>query len=666
MDHDSGEALRQCEERLWQANERIRLMESGIKDYTFLSTDPQGMLTVWNAGSGRLFGYSESEILGRDVAVLYTPEDRAGGVPQLERDQAAETGQGKDERWHVRKDGSLIYLSGIVTPVLDRAGGLLGFTKVARDMTERKRHEEEYARLVAASERRRRIYETVLSSTPDFNFVFDLGGRFTYVNAALLDLWRLGLDESLGRDFFDLDYPPDLAARLDRQIRQVIDTKQPVRDETPYTSHLGERQYEYIFVPVLGADGSVEAVAGSTRDITDRKRAENEVRAAKDDAEHANKAKDRFLAILSHELRTPLNPILLAVSAMLERTPEPGEVRPTLETIRQNVLLQSRLIDDLLDVMRIVQGKLPLIWEVADSHSLIHQAIQICQSEAFGKELRIEVDLGARGHYTNADPARFQQVIWNLVKNATKFTPGGGTITIRTRNEDGGGVEHLVIEAIDTGIGVEPDTLPLIFDPFQQGDTKITRKFGGLGLGLAICRGIVESHGGELIAESEGKDRGTTFRIILKTIPSPEATDGEPTGSEPIGNEPITSPAAPSSLKLLIVEDEPATLRLMARLLRGLGHEVTTADTIASALAAEADGFDLIVSDIGLPDGSGLDLMRQIVTRRGPVPSIALTGYGMEDDIQKSRDAGFTAHLTKPIDFTKLEAMIRQVAPVVA
>ena len=384
-----------------------------------------------------------------------------------------------------------------------------------------------------------------------------------------------------------------------------------------------------------------------------------ELRVAKDEAEAANRAKTQFLAVLSHELRTPLNPILLAASSMLDRPCDPEEIRPTLEMIRQNVNLQARLIDDLLDVMRIVQGKMPLHWEVADCHRIIEQAIEICRSEFSGHDLRLAVESVARRHHVNADSARLQQVFWNLIKNAVKFTPEGGTITVRTRNEGGDGEDRIVVEVIDTGIGIEPEVLPRIWDPFQQGETTITRKFGGLGLGLAICKGVVEAHGGLLEAESPGKDRGTTFRVALKALPE-EAVGGN---GQPAGDNLSVAPHRPSSLRILVVEDEPATLRLMARLLRGLGHAVTTAGTIASGYEAfEAGEFDLIVSDIGLPDGTGLELMRRVVALRGQVPAIALTGYGMEDDIVRSREAGFTAHMTKPIDFTKLEAMIRQVA----
>ena len=411
--------------------------------------------------------------------------------------------------------------------------------------------------------------------------------------------------------------------------------------------------------PVRGEDGRIAHWFGTNTDIADRQRIEEELRAAKEEAEAANRAKTQFLAVLSHELRTPLNPILLAASSMLERPFEAAELRPTLVMIRQNVNLQARLIDDLLDVMRIVRGKMPLHWEVADCHRLIDRAVQVCRSEVFGHALRLTVTAEARVHHVNADSARLQQVFWNLIKNAVKFTPEGGSIAVRTFHE-GDDEGRIVIEVRDTGIGIEPEVLARVFDPFQQGESTITRRYGGLGLGLAICKAIVDAHGGTITVESEGKGRGTTFRVTLKALPEPtEEVPGDSGRSLPDADQ-----TAPDSLRILVVEDEPATIRLMVRLLRGLGHEVTSADTIASALEAlDAQAYDLIVSDIGLPDGSGLELMRRAVALRGRLPAIALTGYGMEEDIRRSREAGFAAHLTKPIDFAKLEAMIRQVAP---
>jgi PAS domain S-box-containing protein len=414
--------------------------------------------------------------------------------------------------------------------------------------------------------------------------------------------------------------------------------------------------------PIKDDDGDVVGVVMVFQDATERRRHEASLRLAKEEAEQASAAKTQFLAVLSHELRTPLNPILLAVSAMLERPTSHEDVQANLEMIRQNVNLQSRLIDDLLDVMRIVRGKMPLHWEVVDAHVLINHSVGICQSEVFGKGLQLTLDLGANCHHINADPVRLQQVFWNLIKNAVKFTQSGGLITIRTRNETDGepARERLVIEVADTGIGIEPEVVGRIFDPFQQGETSITRQFGGLGLGLAISKGIVEGHGGVLRAQSPGKNQGTTFRLELQALPDPKSDDAGPAPPRVIAAD-ANSSASP--LRILLVEDEQATSRLMARLLKGLGHDVATAATIAEALERErADEFGLIISDIGLPDGSGLELLKKVVARRGQVPAIALTGYGMEEDILRSREAGFTAHMTKPIDFAKLEAMIRQVA----
>lgn len=421
--------------------------------------------------------------------------------------------------------------------------------------------------------------------------------------------------------------------------------------------------------PIRDASGQVIGAIIVFRDITARRRDEFErerlltaERVALAKAEQANRAKDQFLAILSHELRTPLNPIMLAVTSMLSRPVPPEEIGPTLEMIRQNVLLEARLIDDLLDVMRIARGKLALHPTVVDCHSLIRHALQVCRSDIQDKELGVVVDLSARDHRTSADATRLEQVFWNLIKNAVKFTPSGGTIEIRTWNEVDDsfkGQDLLIIEFVDTGIGIEPSVLPWIFDPFHQGEGSITRRFGGMGLGLAISQGVVEAHGGVLTAESLGKDQGATFRVQLKVehLPAPLIKSipqqGQPT---PALNAPQTS------LRIFLIEDEPMTLIVMARLLRRIGHEVTTASSVHEALTV-ADGaeFDLVISDIGLPDGSGLDLLRQLSANR-VLPAIALTGFGMQEDIRQSREAGFKAHLTKPIDFARLVATIRQVA----
>jgi two-component system, chemotaxis family, CheB/CheR fusion protein len=290
------------------------------------------------------------------------------------------------------------------------------------------------------------------------------------------------------------------------------------------------------------------------------------------------------------------------------------------------------------------------VTEAVDAHELLEQALEICMTDLSDKGLRLESRLVAEAHHVEADPARLQQAFWNLIKNAVKFTPAGGLLSIRTSDQGG----RLVVEVADTGIGIEPEALPRIFNAFDQGEASITRRFGGLGLGLAISRSVIELLGGRITAGSEGHDLGSTFRIELDTVePPPEAPP----------DRPDHRPAAGSNgpLRILLVEDNEDSLRVLARLLRLRGHEVATADTVASAVgAAESGVFDLLVSDLGLPDGSGIDVIRRI-RERSEMPGIILSGYGMESDQGRTREAGFAAHLIKPIDFAHLESTIRSV-----
>ncbi len=405
------------------------------------------------------------------------------------------------------------------------------------------------------------------------------------------------------------------------------------------------RRYSEVDLPL------VEDLARRAGMAVDNARLYREARQAREEAEAASRAKDRFLAVLSHELRTPLMPVLTEVAAMLDDPATPEAFRPVLEMTRRNVDLEARLIDDLLDRSRIGQGKLRLDRRVVDAHRLIGHALDICRAGIDEAGLRVVVDLAAARPFVEADPARLQQVAWNLIKNAAKFTPAGGTIAVKTR-DDG---DRLVVEVSDTGVGIDAEVLPRIFGAFEQGEATVTRRFGGLGLGLAISRSLAEAHGGRLGASSPGTGLGATFTLELPSVtaPPPAALDGPPGPAAP-------GPVGP--LRILLVEDNADTLRIMARLLRGRGHHVTSADGLAHAVAAaEGVDFDLLISDIGLPDGSGLDLIRRIGDPR-PIPGIALSGFGMDDDIRRSREAGFAEHLTKPVDFRALEDAITRVA----
>ena len=384
------------------------------------------------------------------------------------------------------------------------------------------------------------------------------------------------------------------------------------------------------------------------RDATEERMAADALRRAKEEAETANHAKDHFLAVLSHELRTPLTPILTAVHLLELRQDLPAYVVAQLEVVRRNAELEARLIDDLLDITGIARGKLAVSFAPVDLYPLLESTLEMSRSDMQIKRLSLKTRFEARRSRLFADGARIQQVIWNLVRNAVKFTPAGGAIEVRVWNP---GPATVAVAVKDTGIGIEPEALPRIFSAFEQADASITQRFGGLGLGLAIAHALVQKHDGTLTAESAGRHQGATFTLMLPV--AAELTQPETPPAPPM---PLTQ--ATRGLHVLLVEDNADTAEAMGQVLELLGHTVTVANGAQTAMqAAESGTFDLLISDIGLPDGSGLDVVR-VFAERQAAPSIAITGYGMEEDIARCREAGFTDHLTKPVDFKRLERLL--------
>jgi HAMP domain-containing protein/signal transduction histidine kinase len=364
----------------------------------------------------------------------------------------------------------------------------------------------------------------------------------------------------------------------------------------------------------------------------------------------SNLAKDQFLAMLSHELRTPLTPVLASALALENEPDLPNDIHESLQMIRRNVELEARLIDDLLDLTRIDRGKVQLNFEVVDAHTLLQNALDICQAEIDRKHLKRSLNLRAQKIHMRADPARLQQIFWNLINNAVKFTPANGQITITTSNDSGG---QLRVEIADTGLGIEPETLPKIFDAFEQGGRT---QSGGLGLGLAISKTLVEAHKGIIAAQSDGRNKGSNFTLVFPTCGKTEAQIA-----------PAVSPTLTERqpMRILLVEDHEDTNRSLTNLLRRRGYHVQSALTFQSALDLSArEQFDVLISDLGLPDGSGVDLIQKLSSK--PLVGIALTGFGMEEDIRRSREVGFHHHLVKPIDLNKLDSLIQEGARMVA
>jgi len=594
---------------------------------------------------------------------------RQGGIDLIVLDQNLQgTVSGLDLYEQIRADGDrtpAILVTGLSdesTLIRAMRGGLNDFVlktadffddliqaveRVVAQAQTRKRLVESEARLAGVTLLAEAIPQIVWSARPD--------GHVDYFNRRWSLYSGMSPEESVGLGWSRAVHPED-RGRVEERWRTSVGSGGIY--EVEFRMRRGsDSAYRWFLARgelVHDDSGRVLKWFGTWTDIDDQKRNEAELKRANELAETASRSKDQFLAMLSHELRTPLTPVLLIATASRDDPTTPEHLRPTFEVIRHNLELEARLIDDLLDVMRIIRGKLPYQFEVVDANAQIARALEFCRSEAEAKGLRLTTDLGATEHHVLADAARLQQVLWNLIKNAVKFTPRQGAVSIRTRNGAGG----LTIEVVDNGIGIDSAILPLIFNAFEQGDDAITKRFGGLGLGLAISRSIVEGHNGQLTVSSPGRDQGATFTIELPLIAPTTSPVTDPSRTVVDEDGPLDHHP---DCQVLLVEDDAMTARIMAKLLRQNGYLVTTANSVAAALGVADNDFNLIVSDIGLPDGTGLDLMRAIKLRRN-VPGIALTGYGMEDDIRKSLEAGFVAHLTKPVDFAKLDLMIRKVA----
>ncbi len=381
--------------------------------------------------------------------------------------------------------------------------------------------------------------------------------------------------------------------------------------------------------------------------ITERNRTQVALEQQKDAVEAANRTKDNFLAMLSHELRTPLTPVMAALDTLEADGSRSSGAKNSLAMIRRNVELESQLIDDLLDLTRIAKDKLQLRFGPLDSHEVINNVVEICRPQAQARNLTLQLNLRAGTHHVLGDAAKYQQIVWNLLKNAVKFTAENGEITISSSNPE---PQLLAIAVHDTGIGIEPEVMNRIFDPFEQGERAFQRRYGGLGLGLAISKSLAQAHGGTLIARSEGHDRGSTFILTMKTVPAPPRIVK------------LTSPVPESRpLRILLVDDHQDTCVALERLLVRRGHLVAAAHNVRSAMETAArNSFDLLISDIALPDGTGTELMTYLhaISR---IPGIAISGFGMNGDIEKSIDAGFAEHLIKPVKMENLEAAIDRV-----
>jgi len=496
-------------------------------------------------------------------------------------------------------------------------------------------------------QQREREFRTLVENTPDIIARYDRQFHCLYTNPASTIQLGIPSDAYAGNTLFQLGYPQEMVQFLENALKAVFTTGRMRVDELRVGDQDEWKTYQIYLVPEFGVNGSIETVLTITRDITQLRQTE----AAFVEAEAANRTKDEFLAMLSHELRTPLNPILGWTKLLRTRSFPAEKAQAALEIIDRNAQRQAQLVEDLLDVSQMMRGQLKLAMAQVSLVEPIRAAIDTVRLAAEAKDIEIETRLEAENLYVKGDPARLQQLFWNLLTNAVKFTPAGGKTIIQL--EPVGDTAQVTVS--DTGKGIKPDFLPFVFDQFRQEDGSITRQAGGLGLGLTLVRQLVEAHGGTVTAASLGVGQGSTFVVQLPLLSSRQTVLSE------VFDESQTLDL--EGRKILLVEDEPDSRNLIVLILEDAGASLTAVDSSNAALEVLMfDSFDVLVSDIGLPDMDGYRLLQQVrqIASEQVLPAIALTAYAGESDRQMALAAGYQQHLPKPIEPDALVAAIHK------
>jgi PAS domain S-box-containing protein len=624
-------------------------------DDAIISKDFNGIITSWNSGAQRIFGYEASEVVGKPITILIPP-DRQDEETRIMA--GLRRGESTDhfETVRIRKDGTPINVSLTISPIRTDEGVLIGASKIARDITENKRAQDSLQRALDFD-------ETVMSSMGEGLYTVDKEGRVTFMNPAAQKMFGWTLDEMLGRKIHDVVhhthpdgtfFPPEECAGLNvlkqgltlKNYEDVFIRKDGSFFDVVYTSS------------PLSSKGEITGLAVVFSDISQRKQldqerekllaAEQEARA---EAEKANRLKDEFLATLSHELRNPLN-VVIGYAEILRRSQShpPEFVVKAADTIRRNAMAQAQLVSDLLDLSRLQMGKLSLNRQPVSLSTILSDAIETVRAESTAKSITLETELAETPIVVEGDPIRLGQIAWNLLNNAIKFTPPEGRVTVNMF-QDGA---HAKVTIADTGQGISPEFLPHVFEMFRQADAGAARKQGGMGIGLALVKQLAELHGGGVAVDSPGVGQGATFTVSIPLYQEGElGLKAEQTGAT----------GALRRKFILVVDDSPETTDMLSKLLQLEGAFVESARSGSEALEIAAKKrFDLIVSDISMPEMDGYELLRGLrqFPEMAEVPAVALTGYGRTIDIDRARSEGFAEHLTKPLDIDKLLKIVRE------
>ncbi len=641
----SDAAVRESQQRYSQL---VNFLPTAV--YT---TDAEGRVLLYNEAATTLWGRQPKigSDLGDGGCRLFRPDGSPLSMEQSPMSLSLKAGRPLrgEEIIIERADGTRRIVAPFPEPIRDGSGRIVGAVNMLLDVTEAKRAEEASRRLAA-----------IVESSDDAIISKDLNGVITSWNQGACRLFGYQAEEVIGKPITIL-LPPEYL-NIEGSILERIRRGEGLESHETIRLHKAGTRMEVSLTvsPIKDAKGRVIGASKIVRDITKQKQAERKLERAHHEAVQASRAKDDFLAALSHELRTPLNPVLLEASEAAEDPALPAEIRKKFVAIRNNVELEARLIDDLLDITRITHGKLVMDMAMVDAHEALNDAIGKVQAEVVRKGIILSREFSATLSTVRGDVVRLQQVLWNVLMNAVKFTPPGGKVGITTRTEPSG---ELLIEIADSGIGMTDQELGRIFEAFAQGEHSASgrsHRFGGLGLGLAITRKLLEVHAGTIQACSAGRNQGSIFVIRLPAMP-PETAERPPVNGQAA---PTAAPAGRrEAIRILLVEDHEPTRTSLARMLTSRAYAVETAGSMKEAQAlANSRQFQVLISDIGLPDGTGIELINELRLRNRELKGIALTGYAMEEDIAKGEAAGFVCYLTKPTRIQLLENALAKIA----
>jgi PAS domain S-box-containing protein len=613
----------------------FQLVVQQVKDYALFLLDSAGRIMTWNLGAQRIKGYAPEEIIGRHFSVFYTPDAVTRGWPAEELRLATREGRFEDEGWRVRKDGSRFWANVVITALRDEGGKLIGFSKITRDVTERKLQEEA---LRQTEERFRLLVEGVVDYAI---FMLDPDGVVTSWNAGAQRIKGYARDEIIGKHLSC--FYPDEDIEAGRPWGELATARREGRaeDEGWRLKKGGERFWARVIItPLHDADGHVRGFAKVTQDLSDRRH----MQSLQDAATQVNE----FIATLAHELRNPLAPIRTAVEVMAKVPGSDPAQQAMRETIDRQSAQLARIVDDMLDIARVTRGAMSLELASVDLAEAVRRAIETSAPAIEAGRHRLDVELPPEPLVVHGDMHRLTQILVNLLNNAARYTPQAGRIAVRARQEDG----WSVIEVSDNGRGIEPGMLERIFHMFVQGRAALEKIGAGLGVGLALARRIAEAHGGALQAQSEGENQGAQFTLRLPLLKTP---------APPIGTATEATARPMLAKRILVVDDNVDAATTLQLLLKSLGHEACAVYDGQQALSmALSFRPDVVLLDIGMPGLDGYEVARRLrALKRGkPLRIVAITGWGQEADRMKSREAGFDVHLVKPVDPTVLTSAI--------